>query len=157
MRGSGTADTTSAACISASTDFEGKKDMDDKSKNTLCQLVGTCVVNSFIDKNLSPGKNTVVPTVLFNKSKFKICLYDAEKDILLKCVDRTLKPIFSDFCFGSKFWGSASNAKSDLAICVEGEMLGNYELKNEFGQGAKDPIRISGHNHPQRAELRGGA
>ena len=73
-------DTTSAACIS---DFEGKKDMDDKYKDALCQLVGTCVVNSFIDKNLSPGKNTVVPTVLFNKSKFKICLYDAEKDILL--------------------------------------------------------------------------
>jgi hypothetical protein len=73
-------DTTSAAHISASTDFEGEKIW---VINTLCQLVGTCVVNSFIDKNLSPGKNTVVPTVLFNKSKFKICLYDAEKDILL--------------------------------------------------------------------------
>lgn len=53
-----------------------------------------------------------------------------------------LKDVLSDFYFGTKSWGSGSNAESDVAICIEhgGEVIGNIEIKNEFGQGGKDAV-----------------
>ena len=47
------------------------------------QLVATCVVNSFTEANLNPGLNPVTPTILFNRSSYRICLYDCKKDVLL--------------------------------------------------------------------------
>ena len=69
-----------------------------------------------------------------------------------------LKQVLCDFYVGSRFWGTAASAKSDVAICValDGEVIGNVEIKNEFGQGGKDPIMQNiGHfvkfqmNHPR--------
>ena len=49
----------------------------------LPQLVSTCVVNSFTEARLNPKLNPVVPTILFDRFTFKICLYDFLNDILL--------------------------------------------------------------------------
>lgn len=54
------------------------------------QLVGTCVVESFIEKSLHPTLNTAIPTILFNKMAFVICLYDLKNDILLLSQPRQL-------------------------------------------------------------------
>ena len=49
------------------------------SKRHFEQLVATCVVNSFTEANLNPG----IPTILFNRSNYRICLYNCENDVLL--------------------------------------------------------------------------
>ena len=61
-----------------STDFEGKKKIKMSNRD---QLVATCVVSSFINKNLN--NRNMTPAVLINGTKFIICLYDCENDILL--------------------------------------------------------------------------
>ena len=60
--------------------FEGKIRV---SNQHFGQLVATCVVNSFTEANLNPGLNPVIPTILFNRSNYRICLYDCENDVLL--------------------------------------------------------------------------
>lgn len=61
--------------------FEGKLKIADRAN--LPRLVSTCVVNSFTEAGLHPKLNPVVPTILFNRFTFKICLYDGVNDILL--------------------------------------------------------------------------
>ena len=53
-----------------------------KSAN-LSQMVATCVVASFTEKNLHPSKSAMVPTILIDEHKCRVCLYDCDKDILL--------------------------------------------------------------------------
>ena len=53
-----------------------------KSAN-LSQMVATCVVTSFTEKNLNPSKSAMVPTILIDEHKCRVCLYDCDKDILL--------------------------------------------------------------------------
>lgn len=49
----------------------------------LPQVISTCVVSSFTEAKLHPDKQPLVPTVLVDQHKFRVCLYDCEKDILL--------------------------------------------------------------------------
>ena len=49
----------------------------------LAQLAATCVVNSFLERNLHPDVNPMVPTILFNRKAFLICLFDCKNDVLL--------------------------------------------------------------------------
>ena len=53
------------------------------SKRNLPQLIKTCVVSSFIEKNLHPGLNSMVPTILLDTEKAIVVLYCAENDLLL--------------------------------------------------------------------------
>ena len=64
----------------ATTTIEAKRVL--KKKN-LSQAVGTCVVSSFIERNLHPDKQTAVPTIVIGQHRFQVCLYDCEHDILL--------------------------------------------------------------------------
>ena len=61
--------------------LEGKLRIVDRAN--LPQLVSTCVVNSFTEARLNPKLNPVVPTILFDRFTFMICLYDCLNDILL--------------------------------------------------------------------------
>ena len=54
----------------------------DQRKN-LIQVVKTCVVSSFIEANLHPGLNTMVPTILIDTEKAMVVLYCAKSDLLL--------------------------------------------------------------------------
>lgn len=52
------------------------------------QLIATAITSSFTQRNYftsvgDDGHNTLTPTVLINKEKFFICLYDCNKDILM--------------------------------------------------------------------------
>lgn len=49
----------------------------------LPQAVGTCVVSSFTEKTNHPDKSPLIPTVLIDKTSFRVCLYDCERDVLL--------------------------------------------------------------------------
>ena len=49
----------------------------------LHQAVGTCVVSSFTEKSLHPDLKALVPTIIIDEKRFRVCLYDSEKDILL--------------------------------------------------------------------------
>lgn len=49
----------------------------------LSQVVATCVVAAFTEKNLHPTKSAMVPTILIDEHYCRVCLYDCEKDILL--------------------------------------------------------------------------
>ena len=60
--------------------FEGKIRF---SREHIRQLVATCVVNSFTEANLNPELNPVIPTILFNRNSYRICLYNCENDVLL--------------------------------------------------------------------------
>ena len=66
--------------VEQSVSFEGKIQT---SQRHIGQLVATCVVNSFTEANLNPGLNPVTPTILFNRSSYRICLYDCNNDVLL--------------------------------------------------------------------------
>ena len=63
-----------------SVSFEGKIRV---SNRHIGQLVATCVVNSFTEANVNPGLNPVIPTILFNRSSYRICLYNCNNDVLL--------------------------------------------------------------------------
>ena len=49
----------------------------------LMQIIGTCVVASFIAKARHPNKLAMVPTILIDNKQFLVCLYHCEKDVLL--------------------------------------------------------------------------
>ena len=63
-----------------SVSFEGKIR---SRKRHIGQLVKTCVVNAFTEANLNPDLDPVVPTILFNRSSYRLCLYDCQNDVLL--------------------------------------------------------------------------
>ena len=73
-------DCSSTATDGATTTIEARRVL--KKKN-LSQAVGTCVVSSFIERNLHPDKQTAVPTIVIGQHRFQVCLYDCEHDILL--------------------------------------------------------------------------
>ena len=50
------------------------------------QVAATCIISSFMQKNLYPNKNPMVPAILINKSKFIIFLFDC----VVLCVFRIL-------------------------------------------------------------------
>lgn len=60
--------------------FEGKINM---KKCHLDQLIATGVVSAFTEHKLNPKLNPLVPTILINKTGFRICLYDSINDVLL--------------------------------------------------------------------------
>ena len=76
----------------SSTALDGKIKISER-KN-IGQLVGTCVVNSFTEKNCEEKENrtlnTPIPTILFNKTAFIICFYDAKNDVMLLSEPRNL-------------------------------------------------------------------
>ena len=49
----------------------------------LPQVITTCVVSSFTEKNCHPDKQALLPTILMDQNQFRVCLYDCEKDVLL--------------------------------------------------------------------------
>ena len=51
--------------------------------STLPQVVATCVVSSFTESSLHPDKPALVPTILIDEERFRVCLYDCKKDVLL--------------------------------------------------------------------------
>ena len=57
--------------------FEGK--IDYRISNTP-KLAATCVTASFTEHHRHPELNSLVPTILMDKSGFRICLYDCEAD-----------------------------------------------------------------------------
>lgn len=59
-------------------------------KDHVSQLVTTCVTTSFIEHNLNSNLNPAVPTILFNKNSFRICIYDCKEDVLLISEPRLL-------------------------------------------------------------------
>ena len=51
--------------------------------SNLPRTIGTCVVSSFTEKSCHPDLPAIVPTILIDKSQFRVCLYECERDILL--------------------------------------------------------------------------
>ena len=49
----------------------------------LPQLITTCVVASFTEKRLHPALQALVPTLLMEQNRFRVCLYHCDKDLLL--------------------------------------------------------------------------
>ena len=49
----------------------------------LAQVVGTCVISSFTEKSVHPEQSPLVPSFLVDKDKFRVVLYNCEKDLLL--------------------------------------------------------------------------
>ena len=45
----------------------------------LPQVISICVVSYFTKAKLHPDKQPLVPTVLIDQHKFRVCLYDCEK------------------------------------------------------------------------------
>ena len=74
--------------VNSTTNLEGKKQM--SLKENMSQLVGTCVVSAFIEKNNDSTLTSPVPTILFNKHTFVICLYEVNFDILMVSTPRQL-------------------------------------------------------------------
>ena len=64
----------------ATTNIEAKVTF---SAANLPQLITTGVVASFIEKRLHPDLQAVVPTLLMDEKKFRVCLYHCDKDVLL--------------------------------------------------------------------------
>ena len=60
--------------------IEGKVTAKDAS---LAQVVGTCVISSFTEKSVHPEQSPLVPRFLVDKDKFRVVLYNCEKDLLL--------------------------------------------------------------------------
>lgn len=56
----------------------------------LHQAIGTCVVASFTEKTLHPNMTALVPTVLIDKTQFRVILYDCQRDILLISTSKCL-------------------------------------------------------------------
>ena len=54
------------------------------------QLAATCVVSSFTEHKLHPTKNTMIPTVLIDKTMLRVCMYDCKSDVLLVSKPRLL-------------------------------------------------------------------
>ena len=52
------------------------------------QVVGICTISAFIEKNLH--NVPLVPTILIDSARFRVCLYDCEKDVLLISGPNTL-------------------------------------------------------------------
>lgn len=52
-------------------------------KDNLPQLVKTCVVASFVENNLHPLLNPMVPTIIMDTTKAQIALYCVKNDILM--------------------------------------------------------------------------
>lgn len=52
-------------------------------KKHLPQLVKTCVMSSFIQGNLHPHLNTMVPTIIMATEKAMVALYCSKHDLLL--------------------------------------------------------------------------
>ena len=51
--------------------------------SNLPQAVATCVVSAFTERTNQPDKSPLIPTVLIDKTSFRVCLYDCERDVLL--------------------------------------------------------------------------
>lgn len=81
---------TSDSCPSpgSSVVFEGKLQMN--IRKHVSQLSVSCVVNSFIENNLHPNLNPMVPSILFNKTAFRIGFYNCVEDVLLISEPRAL-------------------------------------------------------------------
>ena len=47
------------------------------------QAIATCVVASFMAKGRHPEQRALVPTLLIDDKQFRVCLYDADNDVLL--------------------------------------------------------------------------
>ena len=54
-----------------------------KNKFNLHQLICTCVVSSFTERNLHGHLSSMIPTVMIAPLTLKICLYDSVQDVLL--------------------------------------------------------------------------
>ena len=52
-------------------------------KNSLQQAVATCVVSSFIEHTLHRTLPSIVPTILIDLRRFRVCFYDCTEDLLL--------------------------------------------------------------------------
>lgn len=63
-----------------STPVEGKVAFKDIN---LPQAIATCVVSSFTAKGRHPEQKAFVPTLLIDEKQFRVCLYDADNDVLL--------------------------------------------------------------------------
>lgn len=71
----------------ATVNVEAKKKSDLKHFG---QLAATCVVSSFTEHKLHPTKNTMIPTVLIDKTTVRVCMYDCKSDVLLVSQPRLL-------------------------------------------------------------------
>lgn len=60
--------------------IEGKQDVGEK---FMPQLISTAVISSFTEHNLHKSLNPLLPVVMLNCSKLRICMYDCIYDILL--------------------------------------------------------------------------
>jgi len=52
-------------------------------KKNLIQIVKAYVISSFIEANLHPGLNTMVPTILIDSEKAMVALFFTKSDVLL--------------------------------------------------------------------------
>lgn len=66
---------------SSTTYVERKKKI--RFDRNISQLISTSAVSSFTHKKLHPDANSMIPTILINKTSFIICLYDSIHDVLL--------------------------------------------------------------------------
>lgn len=90
------------------THAEGKIEI--KFRDHISQLVTTCVTTSFTEHNINSNLNPAVPTILFNKNSFRICIYDCKEDVLLISEPRLLT--------GSKYFRLSKSACLILWIVV---------------------------------------
>jgi len=49
----------------------------------LPQAISTCVTSLFMEHNLRPEMQPIVPTILIDGDTFRVTLYDCLKDVLL--------------------------------------------------------------------------
>ena len=60
--------------------IEAKRDSDNINRR---QLIATTVISSFIERNLHPHANPMVPVIVITIPTMMVCLYDCTKDLLL--------------------------------------------------------------------------
>ena len=51
--------------------------------NHITQIVGESVISSFIESNLHPELNPMIPSIIIDGQKFGVSIYDKENDLLL--------------------------------------------------------------------------
>ena len=67
-----------------------------RGENVLPQLVKMAVVSSFTENNLHPTLNPMIPVILISSKEARICLYDAQKDVLM--ISEVFEWLNDDLC-----------------------------------------------------------
>ena len=85
-------------------------------QRNLGQIVKTCVVASFIESNLHPDLNTMIPTILIDTKQAMVVLYCSKHDLLLVSDVFTWRE-YGKFCVpGITFLWTMINHRYEIVI-----------------------------------------